>query len=728
MGEFRDVNILQGGAVSVGFDGVTVLEPLKAVMAETLTSVIKNTLHPVFLQIEKNTTESVKNDKKEQEQQKNIHNSMDKYISKQEKLNAEISKNLREISDDNKKRRDIWKGYLKTIADISTKILANVSEDSQKMYNIMRDVESAGGYLNDGLKTLYDSAQQAGMSLEEMTGYFKSHSQSIAKLNQAYGNGAKVFSEALSNIKDEYKMSHAEQVLALQSVIDQLSPTQLQLMKSEELKIRVDETARSMKMLSQATGKTIEQIKEEQNIKAQELRVKAWAATHQQEFNMLSQMGFANNKDLMDYIISNGSTINGDLALMMAGNQGVNAITKDVMSAIMTGRFKNMDDVKRILQANQSALRTANLATESLASSQQMFAGMARNASFNTYGVGAYDIANNLLNLNNNLKNIDDFKKNGSAYRGFYDSALQSGQKVSENIVGMENTKLYMGTGGAEGLSKMLLPLEKLSGAGNNILGNINNNTPDGIAKAIATHTAIYTSSAVGKYIGSRIFNSNNFNNSVDKFKDAVDKFADHSDDGKSGDSGLGVDDAVQTAGAWWLLKKYGLNVLKGAGGLGVLGTSVGLGDDFGQLMSDTLHDGNKTAAGIWGNTTTILGSAAGGAMIGSAIPIVGTGVGAILGTLVGVGKALKDTFYDKDYSSVNNEIKPISYNNINSATKTLNTKDDYLKNNYFTDDIKKLLNDIANYTANTMYTLQQYRLDNKLTPNNNNQTLISGL
>ena len=446
----EEFDVITGGALSVGFQSVEQIKPL----GDLIRLVFKDSFlktHQELENINKNQTKALRDGSKISEDQK-------KALEKLHKSSKETVEKLHSISQENKKGLETFISIGKTTANLFAKALSKNVKEVVDLSNTFRDIESAGVYVEDGFQSLFDTARNTGMSMSELAGHLKSSAPLIAKLNNSVGNGVNIFKESLSKISNEYNLTRSEEVAAFSATLEHLTPSQLKQMKEEDLIKRVDETARQLKLLSLATGKTVEQIKEEQNIKAQTMRAQVFQRTNKDAYNMLQQLGL-DSTEMIDYIASGGTRITPEIAMQLAGDELLRTVLPKIIQLQRSGNL-NVDTVGQ-LQNQYGYLADRRMAqTSSNVNNQALYAAMSASPLYEQYAANDA-FANTFSSMN--FGKLQSSMANPSEGRKSSNELLTKSEQLSQTVNNINTSLLELKTGGVEG---MKLTINQLNNVG----------------------------------------------------------------------------------------------------------------------------------------------------------------------------------------------------------------------------------------------------------------------
>lgn len=685
-------------AISVGFNTADSVREIKQMLLSIL--------NPKFAKEEKQNEEIKKTNEK-------IHKSLIEDVIAQRKSiekNEEYIKKLQSVSDETRKAIEELKGYGVSFLDIATKTFTNYMQDTLKLANIFRDIESSGVLVDGGFKSLGSTASSLGMTYEELAGHLKKTAPLIARLNSSYKDGVDIFRKSIKDISDDYNLTHEEQVAAFNAALENLAPSQLRQMSEQQLIATVDETAKQMKLLSLATGKSVENIKQENELKARSGRIKAWMMNpdNKKQYQILTALGL-NSDEMMDYIISGGTRTSAEIFTKIAGSPYLQAALPEIMNMVQRKQL-NLQGVNYLQQQYGGYAQQRLNEIQQNAENRAIYSASAVNPLFENINFEA--TADEAL-LNFNQARLNEIL--GSEERQIDNNTLNSLTNFGESTRSRDTELLRAKTGGPEGITKALTIGSIANNAISGTVGWINDMLDKtGLSGMVSGMTA----SAIGT-AGSSLFTY-----AVYKFSKAVDKFV----GGASFNSGLleaFTSSKSKTGKFVRNANKFATSVpfignkistpLRGFG-TGLIGTGLSVATD---KISDSLVENGiiEQDGGIdrgMGYFSSILGNAGTGAMIGSMFGPIGTLVGGGIGALVGgVSQYMENSKKDQA------QIKASEYSQITANNMTSNRQ--YEDNVYMKNGMDRLNQNIEKLVAASEYNnnLQQtIRTDKNLQGN----------
>ena len=304
-------------AISVGFENIDALVPLRMVLDDYVKKTSEKEKEIIDNKDKKNKEETKKIVKEwsklfidAMKEQKDVLDN----ISKRATETKEAAENLEKKIEEKNKKADVkdeddskkFKAFLKRFISGSIDVVKKHLDAAIEMGNVYADIESNGVFLKNGFEELGETANKLGMDYNELSSHLKKTSPLISKLNGSMGNGLKSFESAISSIDDKLNLTNREKVALFENVLSNMSPDQLMKMSQEQMNMEISKTAREMKMLAMATGKSVELINQENAQREATQRQQVWKRTHKEAFNVLKALGLDKDQEMMDYIMSGG--------------------------------------------------------------------------------------------------------------------------------------------------------------------------------------------------------------------------------------------------------------------------------------------------------------------------------------------------------------------------------------------------------------------------------------
>lgn len=448
IGEVNIPTLAADTAVSVGFIGGDALAPFMNEIRQIFNRPLKSQSEN-FEKSNKIKEEIKENNKNFNIQQLNKLKEMSDTIHKSNEENVKLSGIIKDSIDKDEK---IFNAYGKTFLNLLTKGAATYYQDIVKQVNMLRELESAGVQLHKGYDSLYEGANKAGMSMNDFAGHLKKMSPIIAQLNSAYKDGAKVFSESLANIDKNLLLTNDEKAAVFESLVNSLGPSQLQKMTNEQLYDETNRLAKEMKMLSVATGKSVENIAKENDIKSRELRIRAYAASRPQFKNIqstLTSIGLGGN-EWLDYFMSGGANMTPEMVTTIAGSDFLQAALPKIMQEVLSGTL-NTESIKNIKKTYSGLLNSDYNKIRGLSGDSGIQMASAKSNIFQASAFGALDVIQGVMGLNTNTSLKGDTTEAEKTKE-----LLANSKAIADSLNRIENVITDAKTGGIAGMNTSL--------------------------------------------------------------------------------------------------------------------------------------------------------------------------------------------------------------------------------------------------------------------------------
>ena len=662
-------------AISVGFNSITSIKPL----SEFLKVMFDNNARVINNSGEKNTEKRIKqyaelqreNKKRIEELEKNIvAASNDVRDSIDEQTNTIEQKEERDST-----RQKQFEAKLFTTLKIISEGISKQFAAADKIAKNFIDLEQSGVFLKGGINSLGAAAADLGMTYEGLANQLKKTSPLIARLNSNMGDGLEIFKTTIQNIDDKYNLSRDEQVTAFEALMDKISPTQLRQMSQEELTMAVNETAKEMKLLSIATGKSVEQLKQEQQIKDKRMRIQAYARTHRQSFAILQALGF--DDDMIDYIASGGARINSKILLQQMNDPAMQRMLPEMMMLSNTNRL-NTATLGDLINRNRDILNYKTSYANNMSYNQAAYSASAMSENFE-YGVYDNSWGERFANFNPNAEAMFNA-------RGADNEMIRNVRDADREHNRYDVNVLDIKSGGREGINTDAKIRKGIYGTANFGLGNINNFLREKGWNGFLSGTLFSSLSAavphVGTYLGAGA--EMIFFDAVMTFRDTVkgqEGWYKKIKDFLFSSKGLG---RIALGGAGLGFGAFGLNQIWNKNQTGksmidtaleggfyglvagaVIGGSINGDDGWGWGaragvsaglilgMAKNFMDNKDTGINIFDENDTVLGKVFKGTVFGAAIGgAIGGVKGAFWGAIAGAGASSIKALYDKYFGS----------------------------------------------------------------------------
>lgn len=650
-------------------------------------------------------------DKKDKDQDKAWKDFQSKILTTAHKQEQTADANLaaqREIAKSIKDTNDNLKtglAYLQRGLNFAFDVLDKQFESANKLGKVYQDIETNGVFLKEGFDDLGKTAHTLGMTYDDLASHLKKTSPLIARLNGSFGNGIKSFTSAIGSIDNKLNLTNSEKVAIFENVLSKITPDQLMKMSQEDMNIEINRTAKEMKMLSLATGKSVELINQENAQKEQAARNEAWRRSHKAAADILKQSGLSNDEDVMEYIRTGGTKMTPGLLTKMQNDPFAQKFLPEIAKAAARNQLDTATFSKIYQQNKHLSGYKTSYANKASMDPAQMMAGGASSMYENATFYSIHDLMQN-TSFGNDIEKeyYSDKRKDANAARRNYDETFRRKDALESDLTTAK-------AGGEKGVAQTFGIGSKVYGALAGGAGLLAAYAPGGLAGALLTGAALTGGEHGLRYAGDLIFNKavNKFARSVGNQNSFIDKF------NKKGILGsidkrtklgkklkplINLNDKVSKT---WLGKNinvgFGKHKLRlGAVSSGLVkgglasggGWLLGAGNNYlkekgyveeGGKMDTALKAGSKALS--WGGN---------GAMLGSVFGPLGTAVGGIGGALLGAGVSLWDSWKQ----SKNSEIK-----NPNEETKEKKRHEDEMNEwSSMSNGISELCNDVKDLSS----------------------------
>lgn len=620
-------DLTEQGYLSVGFSSSTGLEELE----KLLKRLILNKKTPdakFFTQLNKETTKLSNIIEETTETAEQLEFELENLQKKLKSTNEEFVDQLKKSS---KSLKDLKDNIDDTIGDITDELESKLFKGFQvalKMYNGMysagekfvevhRQLESSGISVRDGFEGLRNISYQTGMSLEQISKIYSKSSQTIAKFNTSTGKGVETFTKMINGIDDNLNFTADERSALLNSFMEGRSALE-QNFDSPEFQKAFEQYYKNMKLMSIATGKTVENLVEEQKLKDNSRVGQTFKMTHKTQANALGSLGLS--EELEAYIISGGVKNVKEATLAMANSP----IMKELLPALLAKGATNLDQdyvtglkerVSGLANAERNRL-TSNVQNLGMATAGYMSDDFAR-MNFDTYGLQLAETGKNVSNAREILEDKDNKQS----------KAIKSQSDINREKNRLETEATYAKSGGTENWIKAT---------------DASTTALKGLTETLHFTNTLLEKNGLWQFAGSVAANSIGFWGPA-LLNKGVGKYAKSEAHSKVKSLGGKAKNNFTKAGGW-----------KGAGlkaGVGLIGAGI---DGFSSDIADMVNsDKNSTTNKAIDYGASILGGAASGAstgaLIGSFLGPIGTAVGAGIGGIIGGTMSYFDTKNERE-------------------------------------------------------------------------------
>lgn len=655
-----------------------------------------------------------------QQNSKNQKIEQDKRDLKEDKRNKDLIKALKQKDDESKKSLMGYSTFLNILSKIRDGFV-KLSVNQLDYVETLRDMTSSGVVLSNGFQSLSATAIEAGQTSEEFAKRLSSVAPTLAKLNATVGNGAKVYAENFKNLR-EFGLSNDEMQNAITSAINKLTPAQLREMEQHNtLSDYIKQTTKRMIELRDATGKSIETINQETDVKNRELRLQAWAKDpkNQRTYDMLTQLGL-NDADTVDFLRTGIPT--EKIALAMAGNKDVAYLLNNLRAIMASGQELTPEIIAQLKQEMITIYNEAQQRRQNRAESNAIYAGAGANTAFETYGFS--NKAEGIMSFGSEVKRPEEDTKllaDSNEVRAFIEALKESANefmrggydnvKNSMSIAGETSKKLNetFGTIIPDGLKKLneafsgsgAIAATIAGGFGEAIISGIVSYLGDKImGKAGKVVSKVFTKKTTGKKVRSKAPRKTTKLQSVSKTPKA-----------KIKTPKAKVTNIFPKAGA--KISKFG-KLAKGVPGAGIISSSLGAYD----LYSN--WDDIKESGTVGTNIGSTVGSVI-GATLGSALGPIGAIAGSWAGEKAGswLGEKADKWFNSKTSNSENNTKYTEEGINTNKKDKSGENETNKLFDNIIASNDKnyQCMKDIDDKLEKINAVMNSFLLSTKLKP-----------
>ena len=159
--------------------------------------------------------------------------------------------------------------YMKDIADISKKILGKVVDDAKKRIDWVAELQENGVQLVDGFEeSFHELADITGKTHDDFVKMMVANSKFITKMNTAGVNGARQIATAAGQVVGKWGVTGKEADAIIKDYVEGLTEfDNIDSLRRKNLAVETEKATKMIKGLSAATGKSVEQIIQENKLK-----------------------------------------------------------------------------------------------------------------------------------------------------------------------------------------------------------------------------------------------------------------------------------------------------------------------------------------------------------------------------------------------------------------------------------------------------------------------------
>lgn len=453
------------GYVAVGFRSGTGLQELDKLLKKYFgkPSIDLDTLV-------KNDTERKRNEEKQQASDNNKHKEL---LKKLDEVKDTVSKKSDEDGQSLNNRLQELYSQAARVAKIGINAYIEMRNAATPFVATMRNLESSGVSLSNGMKDIADISAQTGMSIDDIGTNFSKASGVISKFNAVGQNGIQSLTNMYKSIDDKLNLTFSEQTNLINEFIDQRK--NLHNLNDPNFQQEFTKYATNIKLLARATGTTVENLIQEQKEKEKARSLQAYAMSNPGVYQGLKAIGAS---DDMILNIMSGGRLSAAETLMARQNPLLNTIYMTAMQGMRNGTL-NINNPLGILGAISSIRPVYNnemnrVATLSSNPDAVTVAGVSSLMDLSLFG--SMDVMSNKF-LNTLAQSPELTNKLVQYYKTGDKSIFSEGDKWLTDYIDEQkernkfDTRLqYMKAGGVEGSSL-------LTNASSEVLHQINNGT-----------------------------------------------------------------------------------------------------------------------------------------------------------------------------------------------------------------------------------------------------------
>lgn len=240
--------------------------------------------------------------------------------------------------------------YAKDVADITKKILGKVVEDAKKRIDWVAELQENGVHLVEGFdESFHDLADISGKTHDDFVKMMVANSRFITKMNTAGVNGARQIATAAGQVVGRWGVTGKEADAIIKDYVEGLTEfDNIDSLRRKNLAVETEKATKMIKGLSAATGKSVEQIIQENKLKEKNFLHKR-LATDEKTRNTYATMKAMGKSDAeIEYALL--GKVSKETALLGANKYG-NQYLKELRDFGKNSMGKSSEDVIKNAEA-----------------------------------------------------------------------------------------------------------------------------------------------------------------------------------------------------------------------------------------------------------------------------------------------------------------------------------------------------------------------------------------
>lgn len=299
---------------------------------------------------------------------------------------------------------------LKTMS-LFTSISVNSIKQFGKATETLRVLESTGISLNRGFVELKENANIVGVKTEEMAKLLAQSTKTLLRFNNSGKDGVAMFSDFMKNLSDNLYTSNEYNML----LNDYVQNNPLSKISSPSFKSDFELFAKNIKAFSKATGKSVENLLEEQRIKSDKKALQAAAYYYKDEFDVMKKLQIP--EEIIMNILSGGTKNAKERLLLTSMNPLNNMLYRGIENLFNSGNLNSQSIIPLLKELKASFPQYSNVLSNNI-NSTAMMAGSLASDDFGTLHMNMIDIIKFLSEFNiekfeeSLIKNTKDKEEN----------------------------------------------------------------------------------------------------------------------------------------------------------------------------------------------------------------------------------------------------------------------------------------------------------------------------
>lgn len=306
---------------------------------------------------------------------------------------VESIKSLQKVSSGTGGFLKLLGGPLLKTMSMFTSISVNAIKQFGKATETLRVLESTGISLNRGFVELKENANIVGVKTEEMAKLLAQSTKTLLRFNNSGKDGVAMFSDFMKNLSDNLYTSNEYNML----LNDYVQNNPLSKISSPSFKSDFELFTKNIKAFSKATGKSVENLLEEQRIKSDKKALQAAAYYYKDEFDVMKKLQIP--EEIIMNILSGGTKNAKERLLLTSMNPLNNMLYSGIENLFNSGNLNSQSIIPLLKELKASFPQYSNVLSNNI-NSTAMMAGSLASDDFGTLHMNMIDIIKFLSEFN----------------------------------------------------------------------------------------------------------------------------------------------------------------------------------------------------------------------------------------------------------------------------------------------------------------------------------------